>query len=154
MSPHTLHSCRDSHKLLLQFVAGKKRDPSQLIIQQLTFEQVMSFLQHLEASRRNQVSTRNVRLSAIHSFFRYVGAQNPQFLAQAQRILNIPFKRTALREIEHLEFAEIQFRVNKRPLGFVEGLNNQIRQLQQRACGYRDEEYFRLKILTSMLPKL
>lgn len=43
---------------------------------------------------------------------------------------------------------------NKVPLGFVEGLNNRIRQLQRQAYGYRDEEYFRLKILTCMLPKL
>jgi transposase len=43
---------------------------------------------------------------------------------------------------------------NKVPLGFVEGLNNRIRVLQRRAYGYRDEEYFRLKILTCMLPKL
>lgn len=50
MSPHTLHSYRDSLKLLLQFVAGKKRDPSQLTMQQLTYEQIMAFLQHLEAS--------------------------------------------------------------------------------------------------------
>ena len=40
------------------------------------------------------------------------------------------------------------------PLGFVEGLNNKIRALQRRAFGYRDEDYFRLKILTCMLPKL
>ena len=43
---------------------------------------------------------------------------------------------------------------NKVPLGFVEGLNNKIRSIQRRAFGYRDEEYFRLKILTCMLPKL
>jgi transposase len=43
---------------------------------------------------------------------------------------------------------------NKVALGFVEGLNNKIRSIQQRAFGYRDEEYFRLKILTCMLPKL
>ena len=43
---------------------------------------------------------------------------------------------------------------DKVPLGFVEGLNNKIRALQRRAYGYRDEEYFRLKILTCMLPKL
>ena len=108
MSPHTLHSYRDSLKLLLQFVAGKKRDASQLTMAQLTCEQIMAFLQHLEASRHNQVSTRNVRLSAIHCFFRYVGAYHPEHLGQAQRILSIPFKRTALREIEHLELAEIQ----------------------------------------------
>ena len=43
---------------------------------------------------------------------------------------------------------------NKVSLGFVEGLNNKIRVIQRRAYGYRDEEYFRLKILTCMLPKL
>src|SRR5262249_48591292 len=43
---------------------------------------------------------------------------------------------------------------NKVPLGFVEGLNSKIRTLQRRAHGYRDEEYFRPKILTCMLPKL
>jgi transposase len=43
---------------------------------------------------------------------------------------------------------------NKVALGFVEGLNNKIRSIQQRAFGYRDEEYFRLKILTCMLPEL
>jgi transposase len=43
---------------------------------------------------------------------------------------------------------------NKVPLGFVEGLNNKIRVIQRRAYGFRDEEYLRLKILTSMLPKL
>ena len=43
---------------------------------------------------------------------------------------------------------------NKVALGFVEALNNRIRMLQRRACGFRDEEYFRLKILTCMLPEL
>jgi transposase len=43
---------------------------------------------------------------------------------------------------------------NKVPLGFVEGLNNKIRAIQRQAYGFRDEEYFRLKILTCMLPKL
>jgi transposase len=43
---------------------------------------------------------------------------------------------------------------SKVSLGFVEGLNNTIRVIQRRACGLRDEEYPRLKILTSMLPKI
>src|SRR5580658_4275954 len=62
MSPHTLHSYRDSLKLFLQFVADKRKcDPSRLTMAQLNGEQIMAFLQHLETSRRNQVSTRNVR---------------------------------------------------------------------------------------------
>jgi integrase/recombinase XerD len=108
LSPHTLHSYRDSLKLLLQFVAGKKGDPSQITIEDLTVERVTTFLQYLETGRRNQSSTRNVRLSAIHSFFRYVGAQCPEHLAQVQRILSVPFKRSATREIQHLSFDEIQ----------------------------------------------
>jgi len=108
LSPHTLHSYRDSLKLLLQFVAGKKGDPSQITLEDLTVERVETFLQYLETGRGNQSSTRNVRLSAIHSFVRYVGAQCPEHLAQVQRILSVPFKRSATREIQHLSFDEIQ----------------------------------------------
>ena len=108
LSPHTLHSYRDSLKLLLQFVAGKKGDPSQITLEDLTMERVATFLQYLETGRRNQSSSRNVRLSAIHSFFRYVGAQCPEHLAQVQRNLSVPFKRSATREIQHLSIDEIQ----------------------------------------------
>lgn len=108
LSPHTLHSYRDSLKLLLQFVAGKKNDPSDLTVEQLTVERLTAFLQHLENGRKNVASTRNVRLSAVHSFMRYLGAHHPQHLAQAQQLLNVPFKRTGTRDIDHLEFAEVQ----------------------------------------------
>lgn len=108
LSPHTLLSYRDSLKLLLKFAAGKKGDPSRLVVEELTVETVTAFLQSLEIGRRNTASTRNVRLSAIHSFFRYLGGECPEHLAQAQRILAIPFKRTDHREIAHLSFEEIQ----------------------------------------------
>src|SRR5262249_20869120 len=68
----------------------------------------LAFLVHVEARRNNQFSTRNVRLGAIRSFFRFVGAHYPEHLALAQRILSAPLKRTALREIQHLELSEVQ----------------------------------------------
>ena len=108
LSPHTLQSYRDSLKLLLEFITGKKGDASQLVVEQLSVEKVTAFLQNLEVDRKNRVSTRNVRLSAIHSFFRYLGGHHPEHLQQAQRILSIPFKRTGTRVIEYLEFDEIQ----------------------------------------------
>jgi len=108
LSPHTLQSYRDSLKLLLQFTVGQRGDPGQLALEQLGVEKVTGFLQSLESSRHNRVSTRNVRLSAIHSFFRYVAGQYPEYLHQAQRVLSIPFKRTGSREIAHLDFEEIQ----------------------------------------------
>lgn len=108
LSPHTLLSYRDSLKLLLQFAAGQKGDPTQLEVEQLSVEMITAFLQGLEVRRKNQVSTRNVRLSAIHSFFRYVGGHYPEQLDQAQRVLSIPFKRTGTRVIDYLDFEEIQ----------------------------------------------
>ena len=108
LSPHTLQSYRDSLKLLLQFAAGKNGDPSQLTVEAFNVEMVTAFLENLETGRKNRVSTRNVRLSAIHSFFRYLGGRYPEHLDQAQRILSIPFKRTVTRIIEHLDFDEIQ----------------------------------------------
>ena len=112
LSPHTIQSYRDSLKLLLQFAAGKKGDPSQLAVEQLSVEKITAFLQSLESVRRNQVSSRNVRLGAIHSFFRYLGGRYPQHLEQTQRILSIPFKRTGSREIQYLDFDEIQALLN------------------------------------------
>ena len=108
MSPHTLHSYRDSLKLLLRFVAGMKQDPTTLTVEQLTVNQILAFLDHLESGRKNKACTRNVRLTAIHSFFRYLAGLHPEHLEQAQRVLSIPFKRVATREIQHLDLAEIQ----------------------------------------------
>jgi integrase/recombinase XerD len=112
LSPHTLHSYRDSLKLLLQFVAGKKGDPSTVTIEQLTVAQITAFLRHLENERKNRASTRNVRLGAIHSFFRYIGTQYPEHLTQTQHLLGIPFKRVETREIQHLEWEELQAVLN------------------------------------------
>lgn len=112
LSPHTLCSYRDSLKLLLQFLAEPNEDPSGLEIQAITPERVLAFLQHLEIKRGSQPSTRNVRLSAIHSFFRYVGSQHPQHLEQAQRILSLPFKRAKIRQVQALEPDEVQAILN------------------------------------------
>jgi transposase len=66
-----------------------------------------------------------------------------------------PFRKFAVMAETHWDGIEAYCREeNKVPLGFVEGFNNKVRALQRRAYGYRDEEYFRLKILTCMLPKL
>ena len=107
LSPHTLCSYRDSIKLLLQFFAERNGGITKLTVEDLTVAHVTAFLQHLETARHNCTGTRNVRLSAIHSFFRYLGGECPELLAQAQRILSVPFKRTSTREIQHLDLDEI-----------------------------------------------
>jgi site-specific recombinase XerD len=86
-SVHTSWSYRDSLKLLLQFAAGPKRRVADLTVLDLTPAKIIAFLDHLEAQRGNDATTRNVRLSAIHSFFDYLGAGWPEHLDQARRVL-------------------------------------------------------------------
>ena len=107
LSPHTLCSYRDSIQLLLQFLARNSGDVSKLTVEHLNVTDITAFLQHLETGRHSCTATRNVRLSAIHSFFRFMGGECPEHLAQAQRILSVPFKRTSAREIQHLDLDEI-----------------------------------------------
>jgi integrase/recombinase XerD len=90
-SPHTIHSYRDSMVLLLRFLARQRSKPvTGLDLTDLDPPGILAFLTHLEQERNNSASTRNVRLSAIHAFFHFVAARNPEHLALAQRVLVFP----------------------------------------------------------------
>jgi site-specific recombinase XerD len=109
LSPNTVLSYRDSLVLLLRFLAReRKREACDLDLDDIDPDQVLAFLNHLEQDRHNGVPTRNVRLAAIHAFFRYVGARHPDQLERAQRILAVPFKRGQQRAVEYLEQDEIE----------------------------------------------
>lgn len=109
MSANTVQSYRDSLALLLRFVAEQYgRSVAELDLDDFGPDVVVAFLQHLEEHRHNSVSTRNVRLAAIHSFIRYLAARDPERLEQCQRILGIPFKRASSSAIEYFEYDEIQ----------------------------------------------
>jgi site-specific recombinase XerD len=107
-SPHTIHSYRDSIVLLLRFLSRQRNKPvTKLDLIDLDPPGILAFLSHLEQERKNGVTTRNVRLSAIHAFFHFVAARNPEHLELAQRVLGIPFKRAQQRAIDYLEYEEI-----------------------------------------------
>jgi len=107
-SPHTVSSYRDTFVLLLRFVAAhRRRSVTELDVEDLDPKEVLDFLHHLEVERHNLPAIRNVRLAAIHAFFRYCAAEHPDRLEQCQRVLAIPFKRTRSRPVEYLDFAEI-----------------------------------------------
>ena len=108
VSRHTLLSYRDSVTLLLRFVARScHRDAVNLDLENISPQAVLAFLNHLEKERHNKASSRNVRLAAIHAFFRYVGTHAPECIEQAQRILGIPFKRTRAAPVDYLEEREV-----------------------------------------------
>ena len=93
-SAHTIASYRDTFKMLLQFVhkhLGKA--PSALALDDIDAQLVMAFLDDAERTRGITARTRNLRLTAVHSFFRYVAFEAPTHSAQIQRVLAIPAKR-------------------------------------------------------------
>ncbi len=93
-SPHTIAAYRDAFRLLLGFVEkhiGKA--PSTLLLADIDAPLVGAFLDHLEKERGNSVRTRNARLAAIHSFFRFVAVREPAHAGLIQRVLAIPQKR-------------------------------------------------------------
>lgn len=94
-SQHTTESYAYCYQLLLTFTADKfKKRPSQIQIEEMDSELISEFLIHLETKRGNSARTRNARLAAIHSFFRYLEYRMPTCLEQARRIHAIPMKRT------------------------------------------------------------
>jgi len=109
VSPHTVSSYRDAIKLLLRFVAQRRTCPVvALDFCDLTSDDVIAFLEHLEAQRHNCTTTRNTRLAAVHAFARYAAANYPEQMAPCQRILAVPFKRAPRRVIDYLEADEMR----------------------------------------------
>ena len=93
-SPHTVAAYRDTFTLLLGFIAQRTgRQAAQLGLADLDAPTIGAFLHHLEADRHNTAATRNARLAAVHSLFRYAAPRAPDHAALIQRVLAIPTKR-------------------------------------------------------------
>ena len=108
-SPHTIASYRDTFRLLLKFAHARlRKEPSTLSINDLDTPFIGTFLDHLEKDRGVGPRSRNVRLAAIHSFFRYVALHEPSHSALAQRVLAMPGKRFDQRPIDILTRHEIE----------------------------------------------
>src|SRR6266576_2201786 len=107
-SPHTIAAYRDTCRLPLDFASGQARkQPCQLDIADLDAPLITAFLQHLETGRANTVTTRNARLAAIHSLFRYAALRAPEHAGQISRVLAIPPKRCDRAIVSFLTAAEI-----------------------------------------------
>ncbi|MER8804040.1 tyrosine-type recombinase/integrase [Mesorhizobium sp. M0998] len=109
VSPNTIASYRDTFRLLLRFASKKLgRPPSRLNLTDLDARLIAGFLEHLETERSIGARSRNLRLTSIRTFFRFVAFEEPAYSMQIQRVLAIPPKRVARREVEFLSRAEIE----------------------------------------------
>jgi site-specific recombinase XerD len=107
-SAHTIASYRDTFRLLLHFAQQHLRKaPSQLALGDVDAPLVLAFLDAMEQARGVGARTRNLRLTAIHSFFRYAAFESPEHSAQIQRVLAIPAKRFTRTLVNFLTRAEV-----------------------------------------------
>ena len=108
-SAHTRDSYAHAFKLFLTHASTRLQvAPSQLAVEQLDAPLVLDFLQHLETTRGNGPSSRNVRLAAIKSFLHFLEYRVPSALEPIRRILAIPLKKTESRLVPHLTREEMQ----------------------------------------------
>jgi integrase/recombinase XerD len=107
-SPNTIAAYRDTWRLVLRFVHARTgKEPCQLDVADLDASVIGAFLEYLETERRNSVRTRNARLAAIRSFFRYAALRHPEHAALIARVLSIPAKRSEQTEVSYLTSPEL-----------------------------------------------
>jgi site-specific recombinase XerD len=108
-SPRTIAAYRDTLRLLLRFAQKRTgKQPSQLDIADLDAPLIGAFLDHLERERGNSARTRNARLAAIHSFYRFAALEHPEHAQTIARVLAIPHKRHDRSLICYLDLPEIK----------------------------------------------
>jgi integrase/recombinase XerD len=108
-SPHTIAAYRDTFRLLLHFAQQQTgKQPFQLDIDDLDAPLIGAFLTHLERDRGNSPRSRNARLGAIHSFYRYAALEHPEHARTIARIMAIPTKRHVRSIVSYLDPVEIK----------------------------------------------
>jgi site-specific recombinase XerD len=108
-SPQTIAAYRDTFKLLLCFAQQQTgKEPFRLDFDDLDATLIGAFLNHLEHDRGNSIRTRNARLAAIHSFYRYSALSHPEHLATIARVMAIPTKRHERNTVSYLQLHEIK----------------------------------------------
>ena len=109
VSPHTISSYRDTFRLLLKFAQQRLyMPPVRLTFEVIDAPLIVAFLDHLEKHRGLSIRSRNLRLTAIHSFFRYAAFEAPDHAAQIQRVLAIPSKRFTRTLVHFLTRPEVE----------------------------------------------
>ncbi len=122
LSENTVASYRDTFSILLRFMevqAGIRAE--KICIADLDQHRVQSFLLWLEQERGNSINTRNQRLSAITSFFRFVSSIHPEHILLCQQILNIDFKKRQSSPVDYLSIEAVEMLLkqpdSRKPMG-------------------------------------
>jgi integrase/recombinase XerD len=108
-SPETIAAYRDAFRLLLRYAHEQTgKQPFELDLDDLDAPLIGAFLTHLEDDRGNSIRTRNARLGAIHSFYRYCALEHPEHAHTIARVMAIPTKRYERNTVNYLDLTEIK----------------------------------------------
>ena len=147
VSRNTIKSYRDTFKLLILFCEKEESIPTEkLTMKKLSSELIERFLNWLETERKSSISTRNLRLTAIHSFFRYAQSESPESLYHYQKVLSIPFKRKQQAMVEHLSPEGIKVLLEQPDKSTAQGRRDLTLMSLMYDSGARAQEVCNLKI--------
>jgi len=153
-SAHTIASYRDTFELLLRFLERHTgRTPSALMLQDLDAPLILAFLDHLESARHCGARTRNLRLTAIRSFMRYVSVRDPASLPVAQRVLAVASKRFDRPVLGFLSREEVQALLDAPDQSTWSGQRDAVLFAVLYNTGARVSEMIRLRIADVLLDR-
>ena len=146
-SQHTCEAYAQTFQLLLGFAASRlKIKPSTIEIEGLDAPLILAFLEHLERKRGNAARTRNARLAAINSFFRFLEYRVPSCLDQARRIHAIPMKKTDEALVSYLTRDELQALLDAPDSSTMSGMRDRAMLHLAFAAGMRVSELVGLRL--------
>ena len=146
-SQHTCEAYAQCFQLLLSFAAERlKIKPAMIEIERLDAPLILAFLAHLEKKRSNSARTRNARLAAINSFFRYLEYRVPSCLNQSRRIHAIPVKKTDQVLVSYLTREELQALLDAPDTSIVSGIRDRAMLHLTFAAGMRVSELVGLQL--------
>jgi site-specific recombinase XerD len=146
-SPHTIAAYRDAFRLLLHFAQGRLRTAaSDLALTDLNAPLIGAFLDRLETERHNGARTRNARLAALRSFFRFLAPREPAHAALIQRVLAIPQKRCDRRVVNFLTRPEVNAVLARPDLTGWMGRRDHLLLVLAVETGLRVSEIVRLRV--------
>src|SRR3546814_808479 len=146
-SAHTVATYAHSFTILVRFAAEHRRcRPIDLQVEDLDPDLILTFLDHIENGRQNSISTRNARLAAVRSFFRYIEYNVPACLHQVQQIRALPRKRTDMRLIDPLTIEEVKALLAAPDGRTYGGLRDRAMLHMAYACGLRASELLAIQM--------
>jgi integrase/recombinase XerD len=154
-SRHTINSYAYSFQLLIGYAAKRLAvRPSEIQIEKLDAELILDFLDHIEADRANTPRTRNARLAAFKSFFRFLEHRAPACLDVALRVHAIPSKRFEQQLIDYLTRPELHALLDAPDRHTASGVRDRAMLHLAYACGLRVSELTGLQLSNVSRPAM